>query len=107
MQTKELFSLCERLKTLRNKFGYTQVELAKKLGITRSSVNGWEMGLAVPSIQFIIELSKIFNVSSDYFLGLDETVSVKADGLTSAEISVISDLINCLKSAHSSVKEVM
>ncbi len=39
----------ERIKKLREKQGYTQTELAKMLGVTRSCVNAWEMGISVPS----------------------------------------------------------
>ena len=41
----------ERIKKLREKQGYTQTELAKMLGVTRSCVNAWEMGISVPSTQ--------------------------------------------------------
>ena len=40
-----------RIKLLRDQRGMTQTELAKRLGITRSSVNAWEMGISVPSTQ--------------------------------------------------------
>ena len=55
----ELFPLAERIKLLRNKAGKTQVELAKALGITRSGVNAWEMGLSVPSTPYIVVDAKI------------------------------------------------
>lgn len=38
----------QKIKILREKRGITQSELAKKLGITRSGVNAWEMGISVP-----------------------------------------------------------
>lgn len=43
-----LYDLCERISELRNSLGITQAQLAKKLGLTRSAINSWEMGLAVP-----------------------------------------------------------
>ena len=54
----------------------TQTELAKKLGITRSSVNAWEMGISVPSTQYIIELSLLYKVSTDYLLGRTDNPEV-------------------------------
>ena len=59
----------ERIKMLRESHNLSQAALAKRLGITRSSVNAWELGLNVPSTQYIIELSEIFKVSTT---GLDE-----------------------------------
>ena len=47
--------IADRIKALREQKGYTQVELAKRLGITRSSVNAWELGISVPSTQNIVE----------------------------------------------------
>ena len=66
---KELFSLVDRIKTLRESAGLTQAEVARQLGMSRSGVNAWEMGLYVPSTQYIVELAKYFNVSTDYLLG--------------------------------------
>ena len=46
---KELFLLPEKIKLLRETCGLTQAALAKKLGLTRASINAWEMGLSTPS----------------------------------------------------------
>ena len=58
----------EKIKSLRLTNGYTQITLANKLGVTRSTVKVWEMGTSMPSAKNIIELSNIFNVSTDYLL---------------------------------------
>lgn len=63
----------ERIKMLRESHNLSQAALAKRLGITRSSVNAWELGLNVPSTQYIIELSEIFKVSTDYLLCVAKT----------------------------------
>ena len=63
----------QKIKMLREKRGITQAELAKRLGITRSGVNAWEMGISTPSTQYVILLAKFFNVSTDYLLGLSPT----------------------------------
>ena len=77
--------LAERIKTLREQAGMSQEKLAKRLGITRSSVNAWEMGISTPSTQYIAELAGLFRVSADYLLGLSETATVSVAGLTEAE----------------------
>ena len=66
-----MYDFPSRLKILRDKYGYTQSELAKKLSITRASVNAWEMALSAPSTPFLVELSRLFHVTTDYLLGLD------------------------------------
>ena len=72
-------------------------KLAKKLGITRSSVNAWEMGISNPSTDYLVELAKIFQVSSDYLLGLKETSHINVEGLSVSDVGMVYGLINRLK----------
>ena len=62
--------IADKIKQLRTSRNMTQSDLAKKLNITRSSVNAWEMGLSTPSTAYLAELSQLFHVSTDYLLGL-------------------------------------
>ena len=87
----------KRIRILRESAGMTQTELAKKLAITRSSVNAWEMGISVPSTQYIVELSKIFKVSSDYLLGINNSCSINASGLSDEAVSTINQLVELLR----------
>lgn len=61
----------ERIKMLRERNGYTQTVLARKLGLSRASVNAWEMGINSPSTQYLIQLAKLLNVSTDFILCID------------------------------------
>ena len=100
--------LAERIKhlrQLREENRLTQSELAKRLGITRSSVNAWEMGISVPSTQYIVELAKFFNVSTDYLLGMEETASVSLQGLTEKDIQIVYSLIEHLRSKGANNEE--
>ena len=96
---KELFSLGDKIRLLREKSGLTQAALARELGISRSGVNAWEMGLSVPQVQYIVALAKQFKVSSDYILGIEETSSVSISGLTEKQTSALIELINCFRSS--------
>ncbi|MCI5857771.1 MAG: helix-turn-helix domain-containing protein [Agathobacter sp.] len=89
--------IADRIKFLREESGYTQAELARRLGITRSSVNAWEMGISVPSTQYIIDLAKIFSVSTDYLLEMDASASIPLDGLIPEDMQIVYSLINNLK----------
>lgn len=97
---KELFTLADRIKLLRESAGLTQAELAKSLGLSRSGVNAWEMGLSIPSTQYIVELAKKFNVSSDYLLGLEETYNISTKGLTQKQISALLNVIKCFRNEN-------
>ena len=78
-----------RIKETREKNGMTQSALSKKLGISRSAVNAWEMGISVPSAQYLVELSKLFNVSTDYLLGLDEREMIDVSFLSDEEKKMV------------------
>ena len=69
-----IISISERIKELREKQNLTQSGLAKKLNITRSAVNAWEMGISIPNVEKLVELSSLFNVSVDYLLGVNSSV---------------------------------
>lgn len=100
---KKVIFIAEKIKALREQAGMTQTELARRLGITRSSVNGWEMGLALPATTTLVDLAKILHVSTDYLLGLKENVILRTDNLTPKEISILSNLISYFQEKRESV----
>lgn len=59
----------EILKAERKKHGYTQQEVADKLGITRSSYAQYEIGRNTPTTESIIMLAELYKCSTDYLLG--------------------------------------
>lgn len=89
--------VANRIKDLREQKNMTQAELAKQLGITRSSVNAWEMGISVPSIQYIVELSSLFKVSADYLLGIDNYKTLDISGLDENDVQLVYHLVNHLR----------
>lgn len=95
-----IFGFPERLKLIRGKYGYTQAELARKLMISRASVNAWEMGLSAPSTPFLVEIAKIFNVTTDYLLGLDECITIRTDGLSDRETAVLLNTVEAFRETH-------
>ena len=94
---KELFSLAEKIKLLRERTSLTQSDLARQMGLTRSSVNAWEMGLSVPSTPYIVELAKTFEVSTDYLLGMEATATISVAGLSESNVALVSELVRKLK----------
>ncbi len=97
---KELFTIANKIKILREQFGLTQAELSRKLSLTRSCINSWEMGLSVPSTQYIVELAKLFKVSTDYLLGMESGATINVDNLSQKEIAVLLDMIKCLENKN-------
>ena len=60
--------LAEKILNLRKQNGWSQEELAMRLGVSRQSVSKWESGTSIPDLERIIRLSQIFEVSTDYLL---------------------------------------
>ncbi len=85
--------IADRIKLLREKMGLTQSQLAKKLNITRSSVNAWEMGISAPSTQYIVELAKFFNITTDFLLGVSNKQVIPIDDFNDEQIEVIYSLL--------------
>lgn len=60
----------ERLKELRKEYKLSQMELADYTGISQSAIAKWELNKTEPTASALITLSKFFNESVDYLLGL-------------------------------------
>lgn len=86
--------IADKIKLLREASHLTQTELAKKLNITRSSVNAWEMGISVPSTTYLIELALLFHVSTDFLLGLEQNNTIDISTLSEREAILVYELVD-------------
>lgn len=84
----------DKIRELRERAGYSQSELARRLSVTRSSVNAWESGLSAPTAVYIVELAKLFRVTSDYLLDLDTSSTLNLSGLTEEELHLVYSLLD-------------
>ena len=87
----------ERIKALREARGWTQAELARRLNITRNGVNSWEQGLSMPSPACLVDLSKVFSVSTDYLLGVERLETVNVTGLDEKDVAMLAQLADRLR----------
>ncbi len=87
-----------RLKTLRLRANLTQEQLANKLGLTKSVISAYETDLRLPSYDVLIHIAKIFNVTSDFLLGMEQKQEIDLSGLTKNEIEAILNLIKAMRS---------
>ena len=69
------------------------MELAKRLGVAKQTVSNWENENIQPSIEMLVRLAKLFNVTTDYLLGLDTIPRLDVDGLPTTVVAHLSQLI--------------
>mgnify|MGYP005924377867 FL=1 len=67
-QEEDDMILADKIITLRKKAGWSQEELASQLGVTRQSVSKWEGAQSVPDLDKVVQMSRLFGVSTDYLL---------------------------------------
>ena len=70
-----------RIKELRKEFGLSQVDLAARMEVTKQTISNWENGNIQPSIDMLVGLANVFNVTTDYLLGLDDVPRLSIEGL--------------------------
>ncbi len=61
--------LQENLKNLRKQKGYSQEELASRLGVVRQTISKWEKGQSVPDSEMLMKLADVFEVTVSQLLG--------------------------------------
>lgn len=87
----------EKIKELRQARGWTQADLARRLGVTRNGVNSWEQGLSMPSPASLVDLARLFSVSTDYLLGVEQLNTVNVTGLDEWDVAILAELADRLR----------
>lgn len=87
----------EKIKELRLLNGFNQVELAKRLGLTKQTISNWENNNIQPSIEMLEALADLFSVSTDYLLGRENNRELDSTGLTNEQINHIQQIINDIR----------
>lgn len=88
--------LSENIKKLRMANALSQVEMAKRLGVTKQCVSNWENDNVQPSIDMLVKIAYLFKVTTDFLLGLTERRFLEITGLDDSQLAHIQALINDL-----------
>ena len=88
-----------RLRLLRKQYGLSQGDLGKLLGVSKVSISGYEKGIRVPSMEILLTILKVFNVSADYILGRELNVICEGEDnmsllLASSDVEIINEIRN-------------
>ena len=81
-----------RITQLREQSGMSQSTLARRMHISRASVQSWESGVNLPSTDNLICLAEIFHVSTDYLLGLQQNSTLDVSGLDEEQVRLLYEL---------------
>ncbi|MCQ4972427.1 MULTISPECIES: helix-turn-helix domain-containing protein [Lactococcus] len=84
----------DKLRALRMEKKLTQNDLAARLGIVGASVSSYEKSKQYPSVEVLIQLCQIFDVSADYLLGLSDDKNFNTSTLTDEQLQIVLRLIN-------------
>ena len=87
----------ERIKELREANGMTQTGMAKKLSVTRSTVNAWEMGTNKPSIDKLSDIADLFQVTTDFLIGRSSEEIIDVSRLDHEGIEVTRRLLHYMQ----------
>ena len=90
----------EKLKTIRKSRNLTQLELSQRLGVSKGTVSAYEQGLSYPSIETLVKITSILNISSDYLLGISDELSFKLGGLNKEQMQTILQFVSLIENAN-------
>ena len=87
-----------RIKELRKEFGLSQVELALRMEVTKQTISNWENENIQPSVDMLVGLANVFNVTTDYLLGLDDVPRLSIEGLPLSFAAHLAQIIEDFRS---------
>ncbi len=80
----------KRVKELRQRAGLTQQQLAERILVSKAAISNYELYERNPSPEILIKLARVFHVSTDYLLGIEEKTQVlDVSDLTDEDIEVL------------------
>ena len=90
----------QKIRELRMKYNFTQKQVGEKVGVSPSIISGYETGERTPSVEVLLALSYLFNCSTDYLLGKNNSTNlpaVSSEGLTQEQISALNIFLQTIK----------
>ena len=83
----------ERLKELRIAKKLSQEQVGQIIGVAGSTVSLYEVELRQPPYDILVRFARLYRISTDYILGIDDRRAILVDGLTEPEIEAIDTLV--------------
>lgn len=96
-----LHSLNDNIKRMRIARGMSQVEFARRIGVTKQCVSNWENDNVIPSIEMLIKIADVFNVRTDLLLGREGDEFIDVSGLTEEQRGHVAIIVKDLELLNS------
>ena len=95
-----IFDFGYRLRELRKSKNLTQTQVAKRLNLSKTTISGYENNIKTPSLDVLVKLSILYDVSSDYILGLENRRMLLLDGITKNQVKILETLVKEFKETN-------
>lgn len=89
--------LGQNIRMLRQARGLSQVDLGKRLNVSKQSISNWENDNIMPSVETLVQMADFFSVSTDYLLGRTDKQYLDVSGLTQTQITHLQMLAEDLR----------
>ena len=99
-----MINLGNKLKTLRTQRQMTLKDVACRVGVSKSIVAAYENGSRRPSYEMLIKLARLFDVTTDYLLGLEQKKQLDLSGLTIAQQESLYNLVSTMRQPYEPVE---
>lgn len=86
-----------RIQEMREKWGMSQEELAKRLNVSVSAIKTWENGSAYPSVENCIGLTEVFHVTSEYFFAPKCMRVISLDHLSDFQVRMMYNVLDFIE----------
>ena len=86
-----------KLKAARIAAGLTQEQAAELLGVSRQTMSNWENNNIQPSVDMLVSIARLFSVSTDYLLCLDDRQVLDVSGLSPEYVAHIQQVVDDMR----------
>lgn len=96
----------KRVKELRQRAGLTQQQLAERVLVSKAAISNYELYERNPSPEILIKLARVFHVSTDYLLGIEEKIQVlDVSDLTDEDVELLEQTATLLRKKNLEQKQ--
>ena len=90
----------QKIRQLRSQRNISQIALAKQLGVSKSVISSYANEIHYPPYDVLLQMARLFGVSTDYLLGATGNRMINVDGLTDKQIEAVTMIVEELKTTN-------